>query len=108
MLTLDLIPHIERDGTHHDRFDAWLDGQLLLTSRQPLYDGARVLKAKGVDPATLLTMRHRGKAYDSIKPIAIDLLAELTVEESRRGLSLRKWRPFAGRTFKDALGPTSG
>ena len=53
-LTLILRPHIEhRNGWrfHLDRFDAYLNGELILTSRQPWYDAARELLRRGY-PAT--------------------------------------------------------
>ena len=63
-LTLILRPHIEhRNGWrfHLDRFDAYLNGELILTSRQPWYDAARELLRRGYPGDTLLTMRHAGK-----------------------------------------------
>jgi hypothetical protein len=38
-ITLILHPHVEGEGYHLDRFDAYLNDQLIVTSRQPLYDG---------------------------------------------------------------------
>jgi hypothetical protein len=32
-----------------------------------LCDGARVLDAEGVDPATKLVMRHEGSPYDALR-----------------------------------------
>ena len=111
-ITLELTPHIEiRDGLrfHLDRFDAWLDGELLVTSRQPLYAGARKLKERGVDPSTLLTIRHRGKDYDSTIPLPIDLLAELTVaQRDRGGLHLERWQPFIRGRLQKAHGGERG
>jgi hypothetical protein len=36
-------------------FEAWVDGPLLCTSRQPFFDGARLLLARGMSPETILT-----------------------------------------------------
>ena len=36
-------PHIERGGYHTDRFDAYVEGEHIVLSRQPAYDGARKL-----------------------------------------------------------------
>jgi hypothetical protein len=62
------------------RFDAYLDGQLICTSRQPLLDGARELLRRGCDPAALLTTRHEGKPYDNFVPAPIGELAKLTCD----------------------------
>jgi hypothetical protein len=52
MLTLIVAPHVERAGYHLDRFDARRAGDLIVTSRQPLLDGARTLLRSGYDPDT--------------------------------------------------------
>ena len=60
-LTLIVRPHIDyRNGCrfHLDRFDVRLNGQLILTSRQPWYDAARELLRRGYPGDTLLTVRH--------------------------------------------------
>jgi hypothetical protein len=81
------------------RFTARLEstGELLVSgSRQPLVDGARVLLARGFDPATPLTMRMEGKAYDSFQPMPIGQWAKWTYEESEKTALRRvRWMPFA-------------
>jgi hypothetical protein len=80
------------------RFTATLagGGVIVRGSRQPLVDGARELLARGLDPATLLTMRHQGKAYDSFKPAPIGEWAKWTYQEGeKRTLTRARWRPFA-------------
>ena len=70
------------------KFTARLEstGEVVVTgTRQPLVDGARELLARGFDPATLLTMRHEGKAYDSFQPLPIGKWAGWTYEERDRG-----------------------
>jgi hypothetical protein len=37
------------------------DGRLLCVSRQPFLDGCRVLIEEGLDPDTVMTMRHAGR-----------------------------------------------
>ena len=80
------------------RFTARLEGSedlLVQGSRQPLVDGARVLLAQGFDPATQLTMRHAGKAYDSFLPAPIGKWAGWTYEESeKQPLRQIRWMPF--------------
>jgi hypothetical protein len=81
-------------GKHVDKFDAYLDGQYIVTSREPLFDGARELLRRGYDTNTLMTTRHDGKAFDSFEPAPIGTLVTLRVEESdKRGMSIRKWEP---------------
>jgi hypothetical protein len=64
-------------------------------TRQPLVDGARALLARGFDPATPLTMRHEGKAYDSFQPLPMGEWAKWTYAESEeRALRRVNWMPF--------------
>ena len=53
-ITLIIRPHCSpRTGKRvQGQFEARLDGKLICISHQPLLDGARVLLADGVDPAT--------------------------------------------------------
>ena len=77
-------PHIEeRNGCrfHLDRFDLYLDGELILTSRQPWHDGARELLRRGYPSAALLTMRHAGKDYDCFMPLEIGYLAQGSISD---------------------------
>lgn len=85
MLTLILKPHIEHGGYHLDRFDAYVGSELIVTSRRPWFDGARVLLKRGHDPDTLLTIRHDGKDYDSFAARPIGELAKWTIKERDRG-----------------------
>jgi len=69
------------------RFTARLEstGETIVAStRQPLADGARVLLARGFDPATPLTMRMEGKAYDSFQPLPIGQW-EVDLQRAREG-----------------------
>ena len=92
-LTLILRPHRERGGYHLDRFRAYLDGAHIITSRQPLYDGARELLKLGHSPDTLLTIRHVGKDHDSFVPQPIGWLALWTIaDRDKDGLKRERWR----------------
>jgi hypothetical protein len=81
------------------RFTARLEstGELLVVNtRQPLVDGARVLLAQGFDPGTPLTMRHEGSAHDSFQPMSIAEWAKWTYKEREKGgLAVESWMPFA-------------
>jgi len=86
------------------RFVACLDGSdepIVQGTRQPLVDGARVLLARGFDPATPLTMRHAGKTHDSFRPAPLGQWAGRTYEEGEKtSLRSSRWMPFpagAGR-----------
>jgi hypothetical protein len=105
---LTLKPHIERGGYHLDRFDAYLDGELIVTSRQPLYDGARKLLDRGFAPTELLSIHHAGKDYDSFEPAPIGELAKWTIAESDRGgLQRQRWKPFDAARLHDVAPPAS-
>ncbi len=83
----------QRDGY----FDVYLDGELFLTTRRPLTDGARALLARGYDPDLLLAVRAENRDHDSFKPITIGEAAKWAVkEENKAGLRLRHWMPFLG------------
>jgi hypothetical protein len=75
------------------RYDAYADGRYLLTSAQPLLDGARALLAQGCDPAAMLTMvRPPSTAWAMRAPIGA--AAKLTVSE-KEGYR-PTFRPFRG------------
>ena len=74
------------------QFEARLDGKLICISHQPLLDGARVLLAENVDPATPIAMRHEGTTYDALRS-AVGAAAKLTVEENV-GPRFAPWKPF--------------
>jgi hypothetical protein len=81
------------------RFAARLESTgepIVASTRQPLVDGARALLARGFDPATPLTMRMEGKAYDSFQPLPIAEWAKWTYKEREKGgLAVERWMPFA-------------
>ncbi len=79
---------------HADKLDAYLDGHYIVTSREPLLDGARELLRRGYDPDTLLTTRHDGKAFDNFKPLPLGKVAELTTREDKNGPRIVKWKPM--------------
>lgn len=82
-------PHRERDGCHYDRYELWLDGDLITVSRQPWYAGARELLKRGYSLDMLMRMYPDAKAYP------LSWWAQWTVEDSDRGgLRRRLWQPF--------------
>jgi hypothetical protein len=98
-LRLILRPHLERGGYHRDRFDAYLDGELICTSRSGWHDPARRLLELGHSPETLLYVQHEGREFDpTIVLRSIRELAGWEIEETDRGgLTRRRWRPYNGR-----------
>ena len=93
-ITLIIRPHYSpRTGKRvQGQFEARLDGKLICISHQPLLDGARVLLAENVDPATPIAMRHEGTAFDALRS-TVGAAAKLTV--GRTGSDqVAPWKPF--------------
>ena len=89
----------------------FLDGELLLSTPRALTDGSRALLARGYDSDLLMTVRVRGKAYDSFNPIKIGTAAKWTVSErDGKGLSLEPWKPYSspGERPSGAIRPGEG
>ena len=94
-LHAELRRHVERGG-HTDRFDAYLGDRLICTSRSGWHEPARKLLDMGYPAATLLIVRHAGRAFDpTIKPRPIGELAKWCYEErDKGGIKRRRWKPF--------------
>src|SRR5437763_8033347 len=73
------------------RFDALVDGLVLLTSAQPLCDSARILIAKGCNPDSFLIMRRDGRKNWDLRA-TLKVAAALTV--SANDTTFRQWRPM--------------
>ena len=109
LIVLIVRPAVTVDGYHLDRFTAVLDGEVIVTSRQPLLEGARVLLRRGYDPDTRLTIRHAGSDHDSFVPAPIGELAKSTIEETdKRGLRRRPWRPLPDALRIRLISPGDG
>jgi hypothetical protein len=95
-IRLILTPEPVPTDTHPAplRFEATLDGAHVVTSHQPLADGARVLLARGWHPDTPVTIRHAGSVHDSFAPRPIGEWARWTYTDGRR-LLRQEWRPRA-------------
>jgi hypothetical protein len=81
---------------HHDFYAATVDGQPIVeSSRTAFLDAARVLLARGVDPAEPLIMRHAGSDTDCLIS-TVGKAAALTVAEADRAKpKFIRWRPNA-------------
>ena len=83
----------KRPGAFAARLESTSE-EIVCSSRQPLVDGARELLARGFDPATPLTMRMEGKAYDSFQPLPIGRWARWSYTEGEKTpLRSVPWRP---------------
>lgn len=84
---------VTRPTNHPGRHEALCDGEVIVkSSRQPCYDGARALLARGVDPETFIQWHNEHGTPDMRGKVGE--LAKWTVEESDRdGLRRRRWRP---------------
>ena len=65
------------------RYSAVLGERVLCTVKEPFFAAARILVAEGVDPETVLTMRHAGSQTRSLT-MTVGRAARLMVEEGRR------------------------
>ena len=84
-------------GKALDRFDAMLDGECLVTSRDSVHAAARELLARGFAPETLLEFRHRGVGYVATRGQVGELARWTVTESDKSGLRRVLWQPFPGR-----------
>jgi len=73
------------------RYLGYVDGELIVSSRQPFLDGARALLARGYDPATPYNMRHASSDLLSFVTTAIGHAAGLSVVDAAQGTRFRKF-----------------
>jgi len=88
MITIDInsLPvMVNGVGQDHQQWQAWLDGELLCTAREPLFAAARVLQARGIPDDTPIASRHKGAAHISLTS-TFGKAAKLTVRDNRRGV----------------------
>jgi hypothetical protein len=92
-IRLVVTPEADSPGRFTARLES-TDELIVAGTRQPLVDGARVLLDRGFDPATPLTMRLEGKAYDSFQPLPISQWAKWTYTEGENTpLRCARWMP---------------
>jgi hypothetical protein len=78
----------------HVRFHASLEGVPVCLSDQPVADAARILMAKGMDPAILMTARMVDRTYDNFVPMPLGEWAKVAYTEgSTTALVRRRWQP---------------
>jgi len=66
---LAMILIVQQTARRNGLFDGWIEGSQVVISgsRQPFLDAARELIKRGVDPATILTMRHKKTGTNSLR-----------------------------------------
>ena len=69
-----MILIVRETAKRHGRFDGWIEGSIegfgpvvIPSSTQPFLDAARELIKRKVDPATILTMRHKKTGTNSLR-----------------------------------------
>jgi hypothetical protein len=87
------------------RYVAHHDGQVVCTSSSPFVDGARVLLARGHDPADRFVMRREGRDQDDLIG-TLGTAAGLYVRDTRHGTSVfRTWKASSGVQFASPVAP---
>lgn len=89
-------PAFRKNGRHHcenagSRFISRFHDEIICTSTEPLFESARVLKARGFQ-GTIEMWSHGGTFPSMAMPI--EQAAGLTVEEGERSPTLAKYKPF--------------
>lgn len=101
-LELVLTPAPNRPGHYAAHLG---DRCILRASRQPLFDGARMLAGEGAPPEAILTTRHAGSSIVATRS-TVGEASRWTIEESdTRGLRRRPWRPHPGAISGGAEAP---
>ena len=75
-------------------FEGRVGDETVVRSRQPFLDGARVLLARGYDPATPYNVRHANSSTLSFVSTTLGRAAGLSVNADRT--RFQKFVPFAG------------
>ena len=104
MIELELRPHVERDGCHVDRTDARFDGELIVTSRQPIYAGARVLIKRGIDPATPMCGRWAATGTATMFGTVGEHATWTIHESSKTGITRRPYVELDRAVFDERRG----
>jgi hypothetical protein len=76
------------------RYQAMWGERVVCTSRQPLFDAARVLALEGVPFDTVLEASHEGQPIVAMRS-TVGEAAQWAVSESERGgISRYQWQPY--------------
>jgi hypothetical protein len=103
-IVLVVMPSLNVDGrkaysTRGQLFDGKVEGRRIVKrSTIPFCDAARALLAEGINPDTVLVMRHEGKVHDALRS-TVRVAAGLTVKDDSVGKPVfRKWEPYDARS----------
>src|SRR5262249_34683121 len=105
-LTSTLVVIVNPAPSGRGRYQARLedDDHVLCVSNTPYFDAARILLTKGYDPKTTLILRHAGSETEGLEcPLAT--AADLTVEETKYGPKLRRWKPLSALAVPPIIAP---
>lgn len=81
-------------GLDHQQWQAWIDGELVYTGREPFFPTARILQSRGVPDDTPIALRHRGAGHVSLTS-TVGQAAKLTVTDDNRGRPrFKKFQPY--------------
>jgi hypothetical protein len=75
-------------------FSGRVGNEIVVRSRQPFLDGARVLLARGYDPATPYNMRHARSQVQAFVTTTIGHAAELRAADDGSGMRFRRFVPY--------------
>lgn len=79
------------------------DGDVLYKATEfPFLDGAYALACRGVDPETLVTMRHEGAAHDSFRPMPLRVVAAMGQKRAEKSAKLDTLHERTATTGADA------
>ena len=91
-----IISHSGYGHRHGQIFNGYIDDRCIVCSGQPFLDASRILINEGIDPNTVMIMRHKGSNIDALIG-KIGIAAKLTVDEgdSSDGTPrFKTWKPF--------------
>jgi hypothetical protein len=94
--TIELVirpgPRSRRTKSREGRYSAVWGERVVVTAKEPYFATARILISEGVDPNTVLTMRHEGSQTRSLT-MPLGKAAGLMVVTDKRGMPyIVPWR----------------
>lgn len=87
IVRLTIKPHNHHSPSRTIKYQAWLGAELIVTSHQPLFDGARVLLDMGYNPSRLITTRQDKNQYDNFVPVTIGYASGRSCDEHARAFT---------------------
>src|SRR5262249_6843783 len=105
-VVIEIAPSFDHRGHRlPGKFDAFLSEEEIATAtKTPFCCAARALIMRGWPPDTILVMRHRGSAIESLRA-PIGVAARLTVREDRCGPRFDVWKAMPLRAVDAPVAP---